>query len=63
MQRHEVEHEVRRLYDAQLALGEKKNYGYFAGLWRWLDYLKDGVYLYLNVYSFFPCQRTYPAGR
>ncbi len=51
--RRKVEQEIRRLYDAQLALGEKKNYEYSAGLWRWLDYIKDGVYQYLQVYAFF----------
>ena len=56
-----VEQEVSRLYDAQLALGEKKNYEYFAGLIRWMAYLKEDLYQYLQVYAFFLDNGRIPA--
>lgn len=51
--RHKIEQELQRLYEAQLALRDKKNYEGFSSLMRWMDYLKDGVYQYLKVYAFF----------
>jgi hypothetical protein len=39
--------------EAQLALGSAKNYAYFAGLDRWLEYVRHDVHPYLQRYAFF----------
>ncbi len=38
---------------AQLALGSAKDYAYFAGLDRWLDYLRHEAHSNLQTYAFF----------
>ncbi|HEU5370045.1 MAG TPA: hypothetical protein VFU69_16355 [Ktedonobacterales bacterium] len=52
-QRREIEQEVRRLYEAQLA-GAKKELAYWGEPKWWLGYLQDNrLYQYLQVYAFF----------
>jgi hypothetical protein len=51
--RRDMEAELAKEYKEQLALGDRKNYLYFAGLSRWRDYLEDGMETYLRVYAFF----------
>jgi hypothetical protein len=65
--RRKLQEEVRQLYDAQRELGKQQNYFgrqqtyyYTSGLSRWLDYLKDGMYQYLQVYAFFLDNRRIP---
>jgi hypothetical protein len=52
-ERLEVEATLAREREAQLALGSAKNYAYFAGLDRWLEYVRHDVHPYLQRYAFF----------
>jgi hypothetical protein len=58
--KHELEAEVERLYQQELALGEKLHYERYTGLLRWKDYVAAGLHLYLRVYSFFLEERRIP---
>jgi len=51
--RRKVEQELQRLYEAQLALRDQKNYEFFSILSRWMGYLKTDMHQYLQVYAFF----------
>lgn len=59
--RRKIENEVRRLYDAQIALSTKQNYIYTWGLARWIAYLQKGLHQYLQVYAFFLDNGRIPA--
>lgn len=52
-QRREVEQEVLRLHEARLPPGINYDRDYYPELSKWLVYLKDGMYNYLQVYAFF----------
>lgn len=59
-QRREVEQELQRPQETQLTLGDKK-FEYLSVLVRWLVYLKNGMYEYLQVYAFFLDNGRIPA--
>jgi hypothetical protein len=57
----ELESEITKLYEEQIALNDRKDYAYFAGLSRWRDFIEDGVGTYLRVYAFFLAEGRIPA--
>lgn len=52
-ERRKVEVSLMREREVQLALGSAKDFAYFAGLERWLDYLRHELHPYLQTYAFF----------
>lgn len=52
-ERREVEASLVRERAAQLALGSAKDYAYFAGLERWLEYVRHELQPYLQMSAVF----------